>query len=45
MTLWRQYATAEELARYDELERATKANNQERKAIRSRCLTRAWRQK
>lgn len=45
MTLWREHATPEELARYAELEKQRDSNNDERKAIRSRCLTRAWRTK
>lgn len=43
MTLWREYATPEELARYEELERATEASNKERARIRNTCTVRAHR--
>lgn len=45
MTLWREYAKPDELERYDALERDRAANNQEREAIRHRCLSRAARER
>ncbi len=45
MTLWEQFAKPDELARYAELGSIEYDANREKKAIRKRCLTRAYRER
>lgn len=45
MTLWKDYAKPEELARYDELGRMIEGPTSERDKIRNRCLNRAYRER
>jgi len=45
MTKWEEHATPFELAEYQALGQVSDEAQRKRAAIRSRCLTRAWRKK